>query len=229
MKNVHLIPTEKPSRLYKQTGALVLDKLSEVSNDGISINQHLYITSDEEIKEGDYSFYPPFGIGKNIIIDNELCFHVEAKDGIGSFTQRTYQTLHVNKKIILTTDQDLINDGVQAIDDEFLWWFSENPSCEEVEIDKYGYMPDEPYEYKIIIPQEEAKQETLEGAAERLSERHHYAFGQQSEFYQLGFIEGAKWQAERMYSEEEVKEILMKTDRFLRADLDLWFEQFKKK
>jgi len=36
-------------------------------------------------------------------------------------------------------------------------------------------------------------------------------------------------QAERMYSEEEVKSILLKTDRFLRADLDVWFEQFKKK
>ena len=34
---------------------------------------------------------------------------------------------------------------------------------------------------------------------------------------------------ERNYSEEEVKSILLKTDRFLRADLDIWFEQFKKK
>jgi hypothetical protein len=40
------------------------------------------------------------------------------------------------KKIILTTDQDLIKDGVQAIDDEFLEWFVKNPSCEEVEIKK---------------------------------------------------------------------------------------------
>jgi hypothetical protein len=37
-------------------------------------------------------------------------------------------------KIILTTDQDLIKDGVQAIDDEFLEWFVNNTSCEEVEI-----------------------------------------------------------------------------------------------
>jgi hypothetical protein len=36
-------------------------------------------------------------------------------------------------------------------------------------------------------------------------------------------------QTSKMYSEEEVKSILMKTDRFLRADLDIWFEQFKKK
>ena len=38
-----------------------------------------------------------------------------------------------------------------------------------------------------------------------------------------------KVQTSKMYSEEEVKSILMKTDRFLRADLDIWFEQFKKK
>jgi hypothetical protein len=38
-----------------------------------------------------------------------------------------------------------------------------------------------------------------------------------------------KLDSQRMYSEEEVKSILMKTDRFLRADLDIWFEQFKKK
>jgi flavorubredoxin len=37
-------------------------------------------------------------------------------------------------KIILTTDGDLIKDGVQSIDDEFLEWFVENPSCEEVEV-----------------------------------------------------------------------------------------------
>jgi len=38
-----------------------------------------------------------------------------------------------------------------------------------------------------------------------------------------------KLDSQRMYSEEEVKSILMKTDRFLKADLDIWFEQFKKK
>ena len=51
------------------------------------------------------------------------------------------------------------------------------------------------------------KQETLEKAAETNSEKHHYAFGQQSEFYQIGFIEGVKWQQERRYSEEEVESI----------------------
>jgi hypothetical protein len=41
--------------------------------------------------------------------------------------------IHKNKnikKIILTTDQDLIENGVQAIEDEFLEWFVKNPTCE---------------------------------------------------------------------------------------------------
>jgi hypothetical protein len=37
------------------------------------------------------------------------------------------------KKIILTTDIDLIDDGVQAIPNDFLVWFEKNPSCEWVE------------------------------------------------------------------------------------------------
>jgi hypothetical protein len=71
------------------------------------------------------------------------------------------------KKIILTTDQDLIKDGVQAIDDEFLEWFVKNPSCEEVEVVmnlcflKVKIKESGIYGYKIIIPKEEPKQETL--------------------------------------------------------------------
>jgi hypothetical protein len=79
------------------------------------------------------------------------------------------------------------------------------------------------------------KQETFEEAAERLSEKHHYAFGQQSEFYQLGFYEGAKWQAERMYSEEEVIHLLAKFRRENRGkdfipfkDIQEWFKKIKK-
>jgi hypothetical protein len=34
--------------------------------------------------------------------------------------------LKVAKKIILTTDLDLIKDGVQSIDNEFLEWFVKN-------------------------------------------------------------------------------------------------------
>jgi hypothetical protein len=58
---------------------------------------------------------------------------------------------------------------------------------------------------------------------------------------QEGFIEGAKWQSERMYSEEEVYELLLKHQSAYRSavritspldwsfDIKQWFEQFKKK
>jgi hypothetical protein len=99
------------------------------------INQNIYITNDEEIKEGDWVIYKNkvFKIG---IGDNEL--------------------FHLSKKIILTTDQDLIKDGVQAIEDDFLEWFVQNPSCEEVEVQcRYNfYAGQDLTHYKIIIPKE---------------------------------------------------------------------------
>jgi hypothetical protein len=77
----------------------------------------------------------------------------------------------LGKKIILTTDPQLIADGVQAIDDEFLEWFVKNPDCESIGFVVENYKEDEwvdddfggeiytfEYErYKIIIPQEEPK------------------------------------------------------------------------
>ena len=59
--------------------------------------------------------------------------------------------------VILTTNNLLIKDGVQAIDDEFLQWFVKNPSCEEVDTRRVanGVANHKlTYEYKIIIPKE---------------------------------------------------------------------------
>jgi hypothetical protein len=122
MKNIYLIPADNPSRL------------------GYLIN--LYITSDEEIKEGDWCYSEMDGIGK-------WC---------GPILTHEQQP----KKIILTTDQDLIKDGVQAIDEEFLEWFVKNPSCEFVEwssekIEGSFDGKNWKYKYGTIIPKEEFK------------------------------------------------------------------------
>ena len=82
------------------------------------------------------------------------------------------------------------------------------------------------------------EKETLEEAAERnhneqkLNTYTPYSFND-------AFKDGAKWQAERMYSEEEVTKLLISCkDRFGGSDLydythdnevKEWFEQFKKK
>ena len=113
MKNIHVLATDKPSRLYLgNNGNFVfgmMQTLIQSRNDDFT-NQNIYITSDEEIKVGDWfiSLYSN-SIQKELKLDCTL-----NKDAY--------------KKIILTTDQDLIKDGVQAIDDEFLEWFVKNPS-----------------------------------------------------------------------------------------------------
>ena len=208
MKNIHLIPTDKPSRLILQDTELYLSKYME-ENEGFSeFNQNIYITSDEQIKEGDYFLYDGTGIRYK---SNGTEYH--GRDLCHISGNRRYP-ISKSKKIILTTDQDLIKDGVQTIGDEFLEWFVKNPNCEWVEITKDKIRQDKEfndishwniYKYKIIIPQEKSKQETLEEAAENafvifqnenpiVPQKHILPF-------KLGYIESAKWQAERMYSE----------------------------
>ena len=81
------------------------------------------------------------------------------------------------------------------------------------------------------------KQETLEEAAENAFndfKRENPIVPQKHIFpYKLGYVEGTKWQQERMYSEEEVLKLLItfSDDRtFLKKDVAIkWFEQFKNK
>jgi hypothetical protein len=133
-------------------------------------NSDIYITNNSEIREGDW-----FIRGDEI----HICFKIHETDiefitsidsvycGSNTFWGKEYC-----KKIILTTDEDLIADGVQSIDDDFLQWFVDNSSCEEVKTDliavndfgsevlvtSYGF---DRFIYKIIIPKEEPKQERL--------------------------------------------------------------------
>jgi len=71
------------------------------------------------------------------------------------------------------------------------------------------------------------EKETLEEAAERVAKLKYGAT-----IYGLervnAFKEGAKWQAERMYSEEEVLNIIADCDGSV-TQAKKWFEQFKKK
>jgi hypothetical protein len=247
MNNIHLLPTHKPSRLWTNNlrRKLELDEFPEQHPTNIA--KHIYITSDEEIKEGDL-ILPPSNIP--VRYDGQK--------------YKGDEPLKCWKKIILTTDQDLINDGVQAIDDDFLEWFVMNPSCEFVEVDcwnvrtknKVVYEPSLK-EYEIIIPQEEPKidsifneandrfsetldklsdnslkQETLEEAALKKAQLSYY--GDEVDAYVRGSVFGAKWQAERMYSEEDLKAAwihgaIRSPKEFKHLNnFDVWFEQFKK-
>ncbi len=167
MKNIHVLPTDKPSRLLKRESDSRLILYNRLQNNREFVHlrtQNICITNNEEIKEGDWCIclgltYKYF---KVIDIDSYKLY----------YDSREYFNKNVCKKIILTTDLDLIADGVQAIDNEFLKWFVKNPSCEEVEVKfetlwlnkRFGGtwqpFPDEQANerktnYKIIIPKEE--------------------------------------------------------------------------
>ena len=258
MKNIHILQTDKPSRLGYLTkkGKEVFNDLrlfeKPMPNILDSENQNIYITSNEEIKEGDWvikisSLYKGGGnIQKYSFIDKH-------------FKDITF------KKIILTTDTDLIEDGVQKIDDEFLEWFVKNPSCEEVDVkpmlSNNGRVF---YGYKIFIPKEEPKQETLEETYNKwsLEEAQKFAlskfkYGNHKKGYitielilevlKVGVLTGhkfgAKWQQERMYSEEDMIEFGFSTYCYIselmgvpfnlisenRLNAEEWFEHFKNK
>jgi hypothetical protein len=220
MKNIHILPTDKPSRLWTNNlkRRLELDEFPEIHHN--KIGKHIYITSDEEIKEGDW-----------IIWDRKI---------VKAINTAYYSA----KKIILTTDQDLIKDGVQAIDDEFLEWLVKNPSCElvevqlvalneygsEISVNSYGF---EKFSYKITIP----KEETLEEAAERLYPTTFVSIFTQRDKVDKNkerrkiWIEGAKWQQEQIlqFLYSEITERRPYSSSKMCEEVIKFIEQFKKK
>lgn len=125
MKNIHVLPTDKASSLIIYNSKLKLVNYPVITPSG---NQkHVYITSDEEIKEGDWC------IEYDDIDKKWLNLYKPTNKSWDMVSKANYCRLRGTvKKIILTTDQDLIKDGVQAIDDEFLEWFINNSNCEEI-------------------------------------------------------------------------------------------------
>jgi len=200
-KNIHVIPTTPND---ETGGGIWIKETRDWCN--------LYITSDSEIKDGDW-YLDTFNTQR--IKANEFSDHKH----YGSAC----------KKIILTTDQDLIKDGVQAIGHEFLEWFVNHPECEEVNVERESRevanhlsgISIEYGKYKIIIQTEEPKslnmeKKTIEEAAEKYLKYVNTRIHQDLErdgYLKIGFLKGAEWyaknQSEQMYSHEEVNQYIL--------------------
>lgn len=250
MRNVFLLPTDQPSRLWVNNLLQGKLELSEETLIGSNTAQHIYITSNNRDSVSDEGVHHNYGSWV-LDINNEKVFKTCVTIISGDDMQ----------KIILTTDLTLIADGVQAIDDNFLEWFVKNPTCEFVDVDTYakkigvetdtnGYREMDVLgkDYRIIIPQEEPKQETLEEAAK---DSKNYTKESNGFPKMQSFIDGANYMAERMYSEEDMRKSFFQgwvtrerfddqiPDIIYPKGLDyeekqeyafnLWFEQFKKK
>jgi hypothetical protein len=117
------------------------------------IDENIYITNSSDIIVKDY-----------VVVSCSEVNIEEVRIVTGYYNEQFLfddkSQIHMDycKKIILTTDEDLIQDGVQSINDNSLKWFVKNPSCEEVEIK--SLLSDNGsvfYGYKIIIPKEETE------------------------------------------------------------------------
>lgn len=229
MKNIHILPTEDKGRITKHNKELHIEKIAIYNEPSIKMEVfNMYITSDEEIKEGDW-YCSPYGI-------------ISKHNGTEMLPDDW-------RKIILTTDQDLIKDGVQAINDEFLEWFVENPSCEFVEVEHFGTCCGNPLvsqcidckkynpAYKIIIPdlwgeifdwleQEEPKRETLEEAKQRILDSNYLSLND-ADIFEMG----AEWQRKQIlqFLYSEITERRPYSSSKMCEKVIEFIEQFKKK
>lgn len=144
MGNIYLLTAKKPSKLHLKSDGFYLTKEPN-SFIPYSYPKNIYITSDEQIKD---------------VRPHNGKWQLEQGQILNKFP--TYLTdLSECELVVMTTDPDLISDGVQAIDDEFLKWFVKNPSCDKVDLGLEHYFdknidksPFFSLQYKIIIPQE---------------------------------------------------------------------------
>ena len=125
------------------------------------INQNIYITSDSKFVRDEY-------ITDGIEVMKATPKLVDAQGLVG---RRDWN------KIIITTDPELIKDGVHPIGEDFLQWFVKNPTCIKVEV-VYGLFnpmgrqvdPNDlgqnhskcVWKYKIITTKEEQKQHLID-------------------------------------------------------------------
>jgi hypothetical protein len=236
--DVILLHTDKESNLFIGDLSSQLHYNYSIEK-GKSINQHLYILSNEEIKEGDWAYDKVL----NIIFQTD------------KYTDLKYvnQTDNV-KKIIATTDSSLtkemycVSSGkyqepLPQIPQQFIeYYISEynrgnviNKVLVEVDLsindihcdnwviklnqnneisiltEKCEYMKEVGCIKDICIRNTGPKRETLEEAANKFASQ----TKPENSFEEglcvgkaLGFIEGVKYQAERMYNREKVVELL---------------------
>lgn len=119
---VVLLETDKETNIFKDRGKLFYSELEPQT--GKSINSivdrlFMYILSYDEIKERDWVYeYVPVG-QKPYISEIHKVISIDKKEGIIEFEEHTVG-IGFYKKIIATTNPDLIKEGIYLIHDEFI-------------------------------------------------------------------------------------------------------------
>lgn len=222
MKNIHILQTNKPTGIFKSGDNLLFSITNKVRTNPEGF--HIYITFNEEIKIGDYGY-----------------------DQVHNCVVRITENLlgnYLYKKIILTTDVDLIKDGVQAINDEFLEWFIQNPTCEEVVVtygvlnpfqsEEQGYLihcsdnevleePKQLTDLEIAIKLEEIESEPKERTIEEAAGNTHNKEYIKQIFFEAIKVTGEGWNGEYAEGNNPIIE------EVFNEEFENWFNRFKNK
>ncbi len=232
--DVIMLPTDKLSKVGLHSDKKIYLHHSELTkNLPYYQPQHIYILSSEKPKAGDW-----YITNDNKLLQcREVLFDLTYADGDYGRNKNSIKgkVIASTDSSLGYTDHRVspvpnFCDSPQ-IPKEFIEYFIREYNQDNVvnkvlvEVEKTDFKPDtsmgyhEPgaynYKWKIKSNQNnevnvlsESKQETLEEAAEKYVYEHYKSYAYKDEL-ELIFIDGAKHQAERMYNEEEVKQILL--------------------
>jgi len=223
MKNLHILPTSKPSRLYEFGGAYYIqDKPQENFR-----SYNIYITGEEKIRIGDWVIDDDYD--EPVLYKADKYFFDIGKEA---------------RKIILTTDTELIDGGVQNIQDVFLSWLIQNPTCEKVEVRKNPKVSGivkglgiKSFDngYKIIIPKNKNKEEKVNEPQNLKNFKKLDSAAMDDSIKKKEAIDGIIGGLFKKYSNntslaEGDYEHLMDSKDFREASIELieWLEKFKK-
>jgi hypothetical protein len=108
MKNIHILPTEKPSRLHYYS---VLNFGVSKENLNWKQGRHIYITSDEQIKDDDWVYCPVLKKAFFICLDSILMFKNLLYDSEGNSVYKKEWLKKIYKLRRVTTTIKLQNFG----------------------------------------------------------------------------------------------------------------------
>ena len=263
MKNIHVIPTPNSSRLVKQKYDTI-DRLclADMATKRAEYKRfNIYITSDELIKDGYYLDLTHNIIMKSIFYNSsdKNCKKIilttdKSLDGVQAIDDEFLEWFVKNPsceevktqlklpwesskdeyEIIIPKEEHEIYTQDDYFNDEF---------PKEKQSTKERILSETSDEVKQRVRDRANslvnKEETLSEAAEKYVEIN-VAKNVAKLMYKEHFVEGAKWQQEKSYSEKEILNItqqlriklksgILKWQDDFEFDLEEWFEQFKKK
>jgi hypothetical protein len=122
-QNIYAIETKGLTDIYRNNDGIINSPFIDLPN---ATGLHIYITSDDEINENDWHINRT--MNEVDMASRNLSINHKSDGEFGESIRKQY------KKIIFTSNINLISDGVEALDNNFYSWFAKNPDSKYIKI-----------------------------------------------------------------------------------------------